>query len=51
MNEEEDEEYVNCAYCGDEISEDEAIYVEGRPYCEECYTEAEAFIDEGEEDD
>lgn len=37
--------HVECAYCGDEILEKDAVYVEGRPYCKKCQSEAEKFID------
>ena len=45
------EEYVKCRMCGVEIDEEDAIYVEGRPYCDNCYTEAEAIYLEEREDD
>jgi hypothetical protein len=45
--------YVKCAYCGDKVLEKEATYVEGRPYCYECYTEAEAMaaVNDGYDED
>ena len=45
--------WVECAYCGDEIKKKDAIYVGGRPYCEDCHNEAEIMIDvpDGEDDD
>ena len=36
---------LKCMFCGREISRKEATYVEGRPYCEDCYTEAETMAD------
>jgi len=48
--------WVECSYCGTEIPKKKAIYVEGRPYCEDCSTEAETYVDlehddQGFEDD
>ncbi len=49
----EDEDYVECARCGREISDSEAIYMNGTPFCNECHGEYD-FNDEdddfGEED-
>jgi formylmethanofuran dehydrogenase subunit E len=44
---------LKCAFCGKEISKKEATYVEGRPYCDDCYTEAEAMadVDDGWDDE
>ncbi|MHA1724034.1 MAG: LIM domain-containing protein [Promethearchaeota archaeon] len=39
------ENIVTCMYCGREIKEEEAIYVEGEPYCPDCYSEAEIHAD------
>ena len=37
--------WVDCDYCGEEILEKDATYVEGRPYCKKCQRDAERFID------
>ena len=39
-----------CNYCGEKIKKSEATYVEGRPYCEGCVSEAEIHSDNGEDD-
>ncbi len=39
------ENILICKYCGREIEEEEAIYVEGEPYCSDCYSEAEFYSD------
>jgi len=39
-----------CDYCGDKIKKSEATYIEGRPYCEGCVSEAEIYSDNGEDD-
>jgi hypothetical protein len=36
---------IKCDYCGKEIFDEDAIYVEGRPYCKECHREAEIHAD------
>ncbi|TFG29597.1 MAG: hypothetical protein EU532_02840 [Promethearchaeota archaeon] len=36
---------LKCMFCGKEIRKKDATYVEGRPYCEDCYTEAETMAD------
>lgn len=43
--------YVKCEYCGRELKEDEINYVEGRPYCENCVSEAEIYVDTGDDED
>ena len=42
-----------CAYCGKKFDKDDLTYVEGKPYCQKHYTEAEsmAAIDDGYDDD
>ncbi len=42
------EDYVKCHTCKTEILDEDAIYVEGKPYCEDCYQEAEIWADTGE---
>ena len=37
--------HIVCAFCGKEIEEGEVIYVEGEPYCSDCYQEAEIDAD------
>ncbi|MFW9971499.1 MAG: hypothetical protein ACFFDF_14990 [Candidatus Odinarchaeota archaeon] len=57
MSENDDEDYVYCENCEQEIREDEAIYVGGKPYCKNCYRKAEEYetiddlIEEEDEDD
>jgi len=41
---------LTCNYCGKEIEKKEATYVEGRPYCEDCVSEAETYIDDDDDD-
>ena len=36
---------IKCAFCGQKVDKKYVTYVEGRPYCDDCYTEAEAMID------
>ncbi len=41
-----------CAYCGKMFDKQEIIYVEGKPFCQKHYTEAEMMtIEEGYEDE
>ncbi len=42
-----------CAYCGKKFDKDDITYVEGKPYCQKHYTEAEAMaaVDDGYDDD
>jgi len=47
---------IKCAYCGEKTDKKHITYVEGRPYCEDCHSEAEAMADvedgwDEEEDD
>ncbi len=44
-------ENVTCEFCGIEIRKRDANYVEGRPYCEDCYKEGEIHADNGDVDD
>ena len=39
MDDEEDEEYVDCVHCGEYIPESKAIFVNGMPFCENCHGE------------
>lgn len=39
-----------CDYCGKKIKKSKATYVEARPYCEGCVSEAEIYSDNGEDD-
>jgi RNA polymerase-binding transcription factor DksA len=39
------DKWVKCYYCGEEIPKKEATYLEGRPYCQKCYSEAETYVD------
>ncbi|MFW9951247.1 MAG: hypothetical protein ACFFKA_14100 [Candidatus Thorarchaeota archaeon] len=47
------EDYVYCENCDKEILQDSAIYVGGRPYCKNCYRDAEEYetIDVYDDDD
>ena len=42
-----------CAYCGKKFDKDDLTYVEGKPYCQKHYSEAEAMaaVDDGYDDD
>jgi len=43
-----------CAYCGEEVDKKYVTWVEGRPYCEKCHSEAEAMAaveDEWDDDE
>jgi RNA polymerase-binding transcription factor DksA len=37
--------FVLCDECGEKILKDKATYVQGRPYCENCVSEAESTLD------
>ncbi len=37
------EDYVYCKNCEKEILQDKAIYVGGKPYCKNCYRDAEEY--------
>ena len=39
----DDEDYVYCENCEKEILQDNAIYVGGKPYCKNCYRDAEEY--------
>ncbi len=43
----DDDEYVDCAHCGEYIHESDAIFVNGIAFCENCHGE----IDLDDEDD
>ncbi|MFX0022783.1 MAG: TraR/DksA C4-type zinc finger protein [Candidatus Hermodarchaeota archaeon] len=43
MSNYDDEDYVNCENCEEEILQEKAIYVGGKPYCKDCYRNAEEF--------
>jgi formylmethanofuran dehydrogenase subunit E len=43
--------YIKCDYCGEEAHKSEITYVEGRPYCEDCVSEAEIYADTDVMDD
>ncbi len=48
----DEDEWIVCQYCSNEILDKDATYVEGRPYCNKCYSEAEILTDlEVTEDD
>lgn len=57
MGDYDDEDYVYCINCEKEILQEKAIYVGGRPYCTNCYRDAEVYEtidvynDEDEEDE
>ncbi len=38
-------EIIKCKYCGVELDDEEVIYVEGEPYCSDCYREGEIYSD------
>ncbi|MFX1445898.1 MAG: hypothetical protein ACFFHV_20975 [Promethearchaeota archaeon] len=44
---------LKCAFCGEEVDKKYVTWVEGRPYCEDCVSEAEAMadVDDGWDDD
>jgi hypothetical protein len=59
MSNDDDEDYVYCENCEEEILQEDAIYVGGKPYCKNCYRDAqeveliedaEDFEDEDEDD-
>ncbi len=37
--------YIKCAYCGEEFPKSEITYEQGKPYCKDCYSEAEIYDD------
>ncbi|MFX1390847.1 MAG: hypothetical protein ACFE9Z_12355 [Promethearchaeota archaeon] len=43
MDNYEDEDYVYCENCENEILQEKAHYVGGRPYCDNCYENAEEY--------
>jgi hypothetical protein len=46
-----DEDYVYCKNCEKKIIQEKAVYVAGKPYCKDCYRDAEEFeLIEDEED-
>ena len=53
MGKKKDEDYINCTTCQKELHEDDATFVEGKPYCDNHYKEAEEFVvvEENYEDD
>jgi len=53
MGKYDDEDFVYCDYCEKEIPQDKAIYVRGKPYCNNCYRKADEYgiYDEYEEDE
>ncbi len=43
MSNYDDEDYVICNNCEKEILQEDAIYVSGKTYCQNCYRDAEEF--------
>ena len=43
MGEYDDEDFVYCKNCEEEILQDKAIYVRGKPYCKTCYHKADEY--------
>jgi len=43
--------YIKCQYCGEEVPKSEITYVQGKPYCEDCISEAEIYLDADVMDD
>lgn len=42
-----------CDFCGRKLNKNKITYIEGRPYCEDCVSEAEIHSDvqDGDDDD
>ncbi|KKM97899.1 hypothetical protein LCGC14_1163350 [marine sediment metagenome] len=57
MGKNKDEDIIKCSTCEKEMHEDDVIHVRGKPYCDNCYKEAEEFIvfeedyDDNDDDD
>ena len=49
----DDDDIVYCENCGKEMRKKKAIYVGGRPYCKNCFRDAEEYeiIEDALEDD